>query len=859
MDTRATFAFSSVLLIILEVTIVVVMLRIKSKSTATRFLIGFFVCVLFTNIAMVWSNLGPVHRALFIPTQDAFLIAGGIGLAGFAYYYPRNDQPAEARRVLAVFAIMATGAFIYNLYFAYDVIATSQPRSNPFPFVLLMPLALLLIILLFARRALHFADLPARPGPGIIAAAARALWRPPNRVSLAQRNFALAVAVGIIQAVASAGLVPEQWDVYFIAIGAILAISAIALVYLNHGPEPTSFMIKLVGISLVTLLVVLGINGINQINQRHQDQYRYIQIQAAAALQASEPAETIPDVRYIISWPDDASNDPANYQVHFRHPGESLAALNRIIAVNTAVPTINRPPEGLVLGRDPLPYPVSFERIVAAQIPHPGRIYEVGFLLEDYLWRPLIAELAWQIVLVVVSSLAIMLLFPLFFRRTLVTPLNNLLYGIGQANTGQLNITVPVIQNDELGQLTGSFNQMVGSLRQSQAELRNLTRDLDQRLTTRTQELSALLNLIMLPDQPGDETGLLQAALARVDSVGEFSAAVIHRFNEELSGLVPVTWFGLPDAVVQQMQSPGAQTRLAAWAINLENMVVAHDAAAAPNLPVELQVTRRPELAAYAGIPFALHGQPYGLLSVFHASEQRFSLDEVSILTALARQLSVLLENSRAQQQVRNIAILEERQRLARDMHDVVSQTLFSASIMAESLPDLWDKAPQTIPTQLHHLHHLNRGALAEMRSLLLELRPEALAKTGLDVLLKQLGYAAVGTTHLELTLDLQPDKGLPPDRKINLYRMAQEAVNNVVKHARASTLTLSLRFEPPPAAVVSLRVGDDGRGFDLAQVEPGRLGLKILQERAAAIGAHLRVESQPAQGTTVTVVCPLE
>ncbi len=140
-----------------------------------------------------------------------------------------------------------------------------------------MPLALLLSILFFARRALHFAERPAL----------RALWRPPNPVSLTHRNFALALAVGIIQVVASAGLVPKRWDIYFIAVGAILAISAITLVYLNHAPEPTSFMVKLVGISLVTLLIVLGINGINQLNLRHEEQIRQIQSRAAAALQAT--------------------------------------------------------------------------------------------------------------------------------------------------------------------------------------------------------------------------------------------------------------------------------------------------------------------------------------------------------------------------------------------------------------------------------------------------------------------------------------------------------------------------------------------------------------------------------------------
>ncbi len=428
-------------------------------------------------------------------------------------------------------------------------------------------------------------------------------------------------------------------------------------------------------------------------------------------------------------------------------------------------------------------------------------------------------------------------------------PVRELTSAAEQISAGHLTTRVnPDNMIDDLAVLGATFNTMTTRLGDS-------IETLEQRVAARTEELAAFFDLTMLPGQQPDETGLLRDALSRVVKTGDFAAVAIHRFEADQTALALVAHHGLPAATVQQWQTAATQTSLAAWAGGLTQPVVANQPEAVAALPAALRVEG---LASYAGAPFSLHGQSHGLLSVFHQANRRFSLDEISLLTALARQMGLLIENSHSQQQVSQIAMLEERQRLARDLHDVVSQTLFSASIMAESLPDLWEKAPQDVPPLLHKLHHLNRGALAEMRSLLLELRPKALEKTGLDVLLKQLGYAAVGTTHLELILELQPDAGLPPEIKINLYRMAQEAINNVVKHARATALVISLRFEPPPAARVILHISDDGRGFAPARVEPGRMGLHILQERAAAIGARLTVESQPGRGTSVLVECPL-
>lgn len=230
------------------------------------------------------------------------------------------------------------------------------------------------------------------------------------------------------------------------------------------------------------------------------------------------------------------------------------------------------------------------------------------------------------------------------------------------------------------------------------------------------------------------------------------------------------------------------------------------------------------------------------------------------------RQLNADLEQRVAQrtaeleQVYRGQAAEEERRRLARDLHDAVSQSLFSASLMAEALPRLWGRKPEVVAQNLTELHRLTRGALAEMRTLLLELRPDALKEVPLQELLQQLADALSGRTQAAIVLTADSQCALPGEVKNALYRIAQEALNNVTKHARPKTVSITLQDCGDSAvglAGVRLTVWDDGRGFDPTQEMPGHLGLDIMQERAAAINARLTLTSAPGQGTTVEVIWP--
>jgi signal transduction histidine kinase len=266
----------------------------------------------------------------------------------------------------------------------------------------------------------------------------------------------------------------------------------------------------------------------------------------------------------------------------------------------------------------------------------------------------------------------------------------------------------------------------------------------------------------------------------------------------------------------------------------------------------------RSELA----IPLKAEGEVIAVLDLQSDRLHDFDESDLVVLQSLADQVAVAIENARHHGQAQQLAVLEERNRLARDLHDAVTQTLFSASLIAEALPAIWASDFQEGAQLLKELRQLNRGALAEMRTLLLELRPSALMETGLGDLLRQLAEAVAGRTGLAVTVTAEGPCRPPADVHVALYRIAQEALNNVAKHAHAKQVTVSLRGNIHPSGFddqrrerIELQVSDDGRGFDPSKVPSDRLGLGILRERARAIGASLSIESEAGLGTRIALV----
>jgi PAS domain S-box-containing protein len=197
-------------------------------------------------------------------------------------------------------------------------------------------------------------------------------------------------------------------------------------------------------------------------------------------------------------------------------------------------------------------------------------------------------------------------------------------------------------------------------------------------------------------------------------------------------------------------------------------------------------------------------------------------------------------------------AVTADRTRLARDLHDAVTQTLFSASLIAEVLPDLWEMDVDEATKSTEELRQLTRGALAEMRTLLLELRPATLTQTRLSDLIKQLCEAFIGRSRLPIKLSIEGDCQLPPEVQVAVYRIAQESLNNVFKYARATQVDVNLYVSE---TTVHFETCDNGNGFDMTVVKPTSLGMRIMRERAEAIGADFSITSAPGSGTCVELI----
>jgi PAS domain S-box-containing protein len=195
-------------------------------------------------------------------------------------------------------------------------------------------------------------------------------------------------------------------------------------------------------------------------------------------------------------------------------------------------------------------------------------------------------------------------------------------------------------------------------------------------------------------------------------------------------------------------------------------------------------------------------------------------------------------------------AAQQERNRLARELHDSVTQALFAAALGVEALQSSPERLPPEAAAVVEDVERLNRGALAQMRTMLLELRGETIEEVPLEQLLRQLADATEGRTRVTVRLSIAGEASLPPHVHVAIFRITQEALNNVVRHARAATAWVTLELGSGRARLV---IGDDGCGFDSGQpVDPTHLGLVSMRERAAEVGARLIVTSSPGGGTRV-------
>jgi signal transduction histidine kinase len=258
------------------------------------------------------------------------------------------------------------------------------------------------------------------------------------------------------------------------------------------------------------------------------------------------------------------------------------------------------------------------------------------------------------------------------------------------------------------------------------------------------------------------------------------------------------------------------------------------------------------QFKAVMAVPLISQDRSYGALAFYYNEAHRFDPEELELTEVFASQAALAIENAMLRKQAAQLAAHAERDRLARDLHDSVSQSLFSANLIAQSLPKLWNTAPEQATNELENLIKLTRGAQSEMRSLLFELRPQALESAPLRDLVHHAMNAFTGKTLIPIQAELAIHGETPLAVKIALYRIIQEGLTNIAKHAGAQQVWLNLKGN---SHCVSLIIQDDGKGFSVEKPNKGGFGLSIMEERARLAGASLTISSEVGKGSRITFI----
>jgi PAS domain S-box-containing protein len=376
----------------------------------------------------------------------------------------------------------------------------------------------------------------------------------------------------------------------------------------------------------------------------------------------------------------------------------------------------------------------------------------------------------------------------------------------------------------------------------------NIVDTLEGRIQTRTRELKVLYELARAATRLSDLDTMLDQSLGQVLDIYHAQYGVIQLLSKDGKSLELAAHSGLPDPIVEVMQKIPLAESLASRPIGENQVIFIED------------VTRRfqevilvDQLKMYLGAPIRAKGEILGAISISDTAPIRYSPDEVALLETIANQIGISLESARLRKRSEEAAILEERQRLARDLHDSVTQSLFSLNMLAEGFRRQLPQAQkEDLEEWFSELGASAHQALKDMRLLLYELRPSTIEHDGFVTALRRRLEAVESRAGIKSQFKIEGDPSqIAIFDAVELYHIAQEALNNALKHAQASSVQIRLVVGPGSIHFV---VQDDGVGFDLENIETEGMGLNNMVERARRMSGTLTIQSRPGDGTVVSL-----
>lgn len=371
-----------------------------------------------------------------------------------------------------------------------------------------------------------------------------------------------------------------------------------------------------------------------------------------------------------------------------------------------------------------------------------------------------------------------------------------------------------------------------------------------RKLAVRTQSLSRFTSALALSDSVPDALTALARSVVEATSAVACAVVVLDRPALPGEGVPSIRTMGIHNLpvewaqIVERLWQTGEP--LPPRRVLATGRTVVHTGPPEPMRDLAAEVG----VDTVASVPMRLKGRIVGIVNCVYRSRSDVDEAELAFIETLAPLAAVVAENARLFAQVRETVSSQERQHLARELHDSVSQSLYGIGLGARTALRLLQTDPARAAEPLQYVLSLAESGLAEMRALLFELRPESLQRDGLVVALQARARSLQGVA---VTTEFCEEPSLPAPAKHGLFRIASEATHNVVKHAEASRVHFSLRVSDEG---VELTVGDDGRGFCVSSAARG-MGLASMRERVEALGGRLSVVSAPGEGTRVVAVVP--
>jgi PAS domain S-box-containing protein len=391
---------------------------------------------------------------------------------------------------------------------------------------------------------------------------------------------------------------------------------------------------------------------------------------------------------------------------------------------------------------------------------------------------------------------------------------------------------------------------------------------LEQRVAERTHELETLLTVAQSVASTLELPALLALLLDQLKAVVDHDgAAIMLREGDEIV-TVEMRDYRADEPLVEpqlaDLRFPADRAGRIWEALSRRESVIIGDVRGDEPLAGDYRATVGAALTttfggvrSYLAIPLASRDRVFGFVRLSWTRPHAFTPRHAELATAFASQAAIAFENARLFDLAQQHAAVEERQRLARELHDSVTQSLFSITLFARAaeigLAQAGIDPAGSVGRSIGQLRVLTQGALAEMRALIFELRPDALAEEGLVAALQRQAAALTAREGLPIAVE-GPDTRLQlaPDVEEHLYRLALEALHNTIRHASATRAWVTVSSQDAQIQVV---IGDDGCGFDPTLARPGHLGLTTMADRTERIGGQLIIESRPGQGTRTRVI----